>query len=305
MKLDFSFSPHLRNKDKVENIMWTVVAALVPVCAVSVYVFGMYALWIIILSTASAVMTEALLMKAMKKENTINDGSAFITGMLLALTLPPTVPLWLPIVGAAFAIAIGKVVFGGLGANIFNPALVGRSFLVASWPVLMTTWAIDGITTATPLAIAKIEGMTAFASKNILYKSLLLGNVAGSIGETSALVLLACGVFLIFRKIIDWKIPFFYIGTVFAFSWLLGGDPVFHILAGGLFIGAFFMATDYVTNPMTGSGRIIFAVGCGILTVLIRLFSGMPGGVSYSILLMNALTPIIDRHIKPKRFGTK
>jgi len=264
-------------------------------------------LWIMIISISSAVLTEALLARLMRKEVAVYDGSAFITGLLLALTLPPTVPLWIPLVGAAFAIGIGKMAFGGLGANIFNPALVGRSFLVASWPVLMTTWALDGITTATPLSVAKNQGLNVLLRESGaagLYKSMFLGSIAGSIGETSALVILLCGLFLIFKKIIDWRVPLFYISTVFLFSLILGKNPFFHILAGGLFLGAFFMATEYVTTPITAKGRVFFAIGCGLLTVVIRLYSGLPGGVSFSILLMNALTPIIDRYTLPRRFGT-
>jgi electron transport complex protein RnfD len=256
-------------------------------------------LFIILFSVLSAVLTEGIIQKFLKKPLTILDGSAVITGLLLGLILPPTVPIWIPISGAVFAIAIGKHVFGGLGFNIFNPALVGRAFLVASWPLLMTKWiSPDGITGATPLGILKLEGI-----KAVGYSQLFFGNISGSIGETSALALLIGALFLFYKKIISWRIPSIYIGTVFLLTLIFGKDPLFYILSGGLFIGAFFMATDYVTSPITKNGKLIFGFGCGLLTVIIRLYSGLPEGVMYSILLMNALTPLIDRYTAPKPFG--
>jgi len=233
----------------------------------------------------------------------VMDGSAVITGLLLALCLPPKLPLWMAAIGAAFAIAFAKCAFGGLGYNIFNPALIGRAFLMASWPVAMTTWTkpltYDAITTATPLGLWKMQNI---ATPSI---NLALGNVSGCIGETSAIAILIGGVFLIAKRYIDWRTPLSYIGTVAVLTFVLGQDPLFHILAGGLFLGAFFMATDYVTTPVTRKGRIIFGVGAGVIVVVIRLIGGYPEGVCYSILLMNAFTPLIDRHVRPQVYGVK
>ena len=232
--------------------------------------------------------------------------AAFITGLLLALVLPVTVPLWIPVLGSIFAIAIAKFAFGGLGFNIFNPALAGRAFIIASWPALVSKYITpDGITSATPLTVLKIQGQQALTQTfPNLYQKLFVGNIAGAIGETSALALLFGAGFLFYKKIIDWRIPSLYIGTVFVLSFIFGYNPIFSILAGGLLIGAFFMATDPVTSPTTKNGRLIFGFGCGFLTVIIRGFSGLPEGVMYSILLMNALTPLIDRYTIPKPFGT-
>jgi electron transport complex protein RnfD len=229
------------------------------------------------------------------------DGSALITGFLLALTLPPTFPLWMAAVGVIFAIAVAKEIFGGLGYNIFNPALSGRAFLTACFPKEMTEWVrpFDAITSPTPLN----KGFVWHNGKMALYKSLFIGNIGGSLGETSALLILIGGILLLVLKIIDWRIPLSYLGTVFFLIFLLGMDPIFHVLAGGLMLGAFFMATDYVTSPITDKGRVIFGVGAGILTVIIRLFGGMPEGVCFSILLMNAFTPLIDKYVKPRPFG--
>ncbi|GFP23379.1 Na+-translocating ferredoxin:NAD+ oxidoreductase subunit D, partial [Candidatus Hakubella thermalkaliphila] len=229
------------------------------------------------------------------------DGSAILTGLLLALSLPPTVPIWMPVVGAAFGIAIGKCVFGGLGHNIFNPALVGRVFLATSWPVMMTRWVtpFEAVTTATPLALWKAEKIYVPA------RDLFFGNIGGSIGETSALAILVGGIFLIVMRYIDWRTPLSYMGTVGLMMWLLGEDPIFHALAGGLLLGAFFMATDYVTTPLTKKGKVIFGLGAGIIVVLIRMVGGYPEGVAFSILLMNAFTPLIDQVTKPRVYGTK
>lgn len=308
MKL--STSPHITSKNSIEKEMWYVILALLPVTIFGVYLFGFSTLWILVLSISSALLTEALMQKLRKKPVTVYDGSAVITGLLLALVLPPTVPLWIPIVGAFFAVAIGKHVFGGLGFNVFNPALVGRAFLVSSWPLIMTTWIRpDGVTGATPLGILKMEGTNAliaeFGSKAATYKSLFFGLTGGTIGETSALLLLMGAIFLFYKKIISWRIPLGYFGTVFILSFIFRQDPILGILAGGVMIGAFFMATDPVTSPVTKNGRLIFGIGCGILTVIIRFYSSLPEGVMYSILLMNGLTPLIDRYTKQKPFGKK
>jgi len=294
-----SSSPHIRSEETVQRIMLDVIIALLPATAASVYFFGMRALAITLVSVAAAVAAEAAIQKIRNRPVTINDGSAVITGLLLALTLSPAMPLWMVAVGAVAAIGIGKQVYGGLGSNPFNPALVGRAFLVVTFPVHMTTWInpIDGVTSATPLGLLKMEG-TATG-----YTELFIGNVGGSLGETSALLLILGGLYLLYRGIIDWRIPAFYLGTVAVMTAVLGQDPVFHLLAGGLMLGAFFMATDMVTTPVTRTGKIIFGIGAGILVVLIRLYGGYPEGVLFSILLMNTFTPIIDKYTRPKIYG--
>jgi len=285
----------------------------------------------------AALLTELGANLLLKQPLTISDGSAVITGLLLAYNVPAEVPLWLPAVGGFVSIAIGKMVFGGLGYNPLNPALVGRAFLVASWPVHMTVFStipkggtlsgIDVMTGATPLAAFKaaravLLNSTEFTADRLteatqvvskLYSShsqLFFGRIGGCIGETSALLLLIGAVFLMYRRIIGWKIPFAYVGTVALLTWIFGGtdgfftgDALFHVLSGGLILGAFYMATDMVSSPITYKGRLIFGVGCGILTVIIRLWGGYPEGVSYSILLMNLAVPLLDRYTKPKTFG--
>jgi len=299
-KITVSANPHIKDKDNVNMIMWYVVMALLPAAIAGVYFFGMDALLIILLSISSAVVTELTIQRFTNQDVTIKDGSAVLTGLLLGLILSPLVPYWIPVLGSIFAIAIGKMVFGGLGHNIFNPALAGRAFLVASWPALMTRWiGADGITGATPLAVLKYEGVKAG------YSQLFLGNIGGCIGETSALALLLGAGFLFYRKVIDWRIPGTFIGTVLVFSLVFGQDPLFHVLAGGLLIGAFFMATDYVSSPITPKGKLVFGFGCGFLTIILRLFSGYPEGVMFSILLMNAAVPLIERYTKVKPFGYK
>ena len=295
MKCVVSSWPHIKDGVTSKEIMLAVVIALLPATAFGVWAFGLNALLIIITSIVSAVATEFVAFKLMGKKF-VMDGSAVVTGLLLALTLPPTLPLWTTAVGAVVAIGIGKCAFGGLGYNIFNPALVGRAFLSISWPALMTTWVVPGTlltTGATPLTPAAAS-----------HSDLFLGNVPGCIGEISKLALLVGGLFLIAMKYIDWKIPLFYIGTVGALTLVLGQDPIFSMLAGGLFLGAFFMATDYTTTPITRNGKVIFAVGAGALVVAIRLFGGLPEGVAYSILIMNAFTPLIERVTRPRVYGT-
>lgn len=294
-----SSSPHIRSEETVQRIMLDVIIALLPATAASVYFFGMRALMITLTSVVAAVAAEAAIQKIRNKPVTIDDGSAVITGLLLALTLSPAMPLWMVAVGSVVAIGIGKQVYGGLGSNPFNPALVGRAFLVVTFPVHMTTWVnpVDGITSATPLGLFKMEGVKTG------YMELFIGNVGGSLGETSALLLILGGLYLLYRGIIDWKIPAFYLGTVAVMTLVLGQDPVFHLLSGGLMLGAFFMATDMVTTPITKIGKIIFGVGAGILVVVIRLYGGYPEGVLFSILLMNTFTPIIDKYTRPKIYG--
>ncbi|MBA7472115.1 Proton-translocating ferredoxin:NAD(+) oxidoreductase complex subunit D [subsurface metagenome] len=299
-----SHAPHIWRGFSTSKIMYIVVAALLFPTAAGIYFFGYYAIYIILASIITAVLTEFVI-KKLRKKRFIMDGSAVITGLLLALILPPRLPLWMVVLGAFFSIAVVKEAFGGLGYNIFNPALAGRAFLSVCFPKEMTTWVLpphfnyDAVTGATPLA----ENFVPQADKLASYKNLFFGNIGGSLGETSVMLILIGAAVLFAFRIIDWRIPTFYIGTVALGSLLMGKDVLFQVLAGGLMIGAFFMATDYVTSPVTGNGRIIFGVGLGVLTVLIRNFSSMPEGVCFSILIMNAFTPLIDKYVRIKPFG--
>ena len=306
-RLVVSTSPHIHDKKNTKKVMYVVcIALLLPIIG-GVYFFGIYTLLVVSVSVITAITTE-FLAKRLRKKEFIMDGSAIVTGILFALVLPPRIPLWAVVIGAAFCIAIVKEAFGGLGHNIFNPALAGRAFITVSFASLMTSWiapvksiiSFDSITSATPLG----EGFSYAGSTSDLYIDLLFGNVGGCIGETSALFILIGGLLLLATGVIKWRIPVVYIGTVFLLAWLIPGqDPVFHILAGGLFLGAFFMATDYVTCPITAKGQFIFAFGAGVLVILIRVYGSMPEGVAFSILLMNAFTPLIDRYVKPKPYG--
>lgn len=296
-------APHLRGKLSVSKIMYLVVIALMFPTAAGIYFFGYSALSVIGVSIGAAISTEYIC-KKIRGQPFIMDGSAVITGLLLGLILPPAMPLWMVALGSIFSIAIVKEVFGGLGHNIFNPALGGRAFLTISFAKEMTTWTPtrfmpDAITTATPLS----EGFVWPADKFSLYKAMFMGNTAGSIGETSALFILIGGALLLGLRLINWRIPVIYIGTVALMSLAFRQDPLFHILAGGLMLGAFFMATDYVTSPITDRGRIIYSVGVGGLTVVIRLFAGLPEGVCFAILFMNAVVPLIDRYTKLRPYG--
>ena len=313
-----SSSPHVRSKESISKIMWSVVAALVPAAAFGVYYFGMNGLVNIIVAIVSAVIFEFLWEKMMHKRVTIADGSAVITGLLLAMCCPPSLPWWMSVIGSFLAIVVCKQSMGGLGYNLFNPAHVGRAGLMVSWPVAMTTWTqmngsvVDGVAGATPLNVLKHGGTEAlfnlFGTNDwaAIYKSMFFGFRGGSLGETSTVLLILGGLFLIYRGYIKWQVPVIMIATVGILMGLVAGDAhlaVFHMMAGGLIIGAFFMATDMVTAPITLKGQMLFALGCGIITVLIRLLGGYPEGVCYSMLLMNALTPLIDRVVKPKVFG--
>lgn len=318
-QLTVSASPHIRCDESISKIMWTVNAALAPAALFSGYQFGVKALVTIVICIVAAVATEYVVQRWQGKPVAVNDGSAFLTGLLLGMNIPATVPWYMPLLGSVVAIAVAKHTMGGLGYNIFNPALIGRAFLMASWPVAMTTWPamaskLDGVTSATPLGILKLQGyeklVEVFGDKMEMYKSLFLGTRSGSMGETSALLLILGGVYLIYRGYINWRVPVFMIGTVGAFTWAFGGhaglfsgDPILNMMSGGLILGAFFMATDMVTIPITVKGQVIFAVGAGLLTVLIRLLGGYPEGVCYAILLMNSVTPIIDRLVKPVKYG--
>ncbi len=306
-KLTVSPSPHIKSSQTTKKIMWTVVISLIPAGIAGVYIFGISSLNVIALSILSCIFTEALVLKFRNKgPKAVLDGSAILTGLLLAYNLPPQTPFWIPIVGGMVSIVLGKQIFGGLGQNIFNPALVGRAFLQISWPVYMTAWKNprwwpDAISSATPLAK---EAVTNFS-----YMDLFLGNRPGSLGEICVIALLIGALFLLVTKIISMHIPLSYIGTVGIITWVFGkegffkGDFIFNILAGGIILGAFFMATDYVTSPLTKKGKIVFGIGCGILTAIIRLRGSYPEGVCYSILFMNAAVPIIDRFTKTKKYG--
>jgi electron transport complex protein RnfD len=286
-------SPHLHSGVTTQTLMRDVLLALTPAWLASLYFFGWRAFWLVLICVVFSVLTEYLTALILRKKNTISDLSAVVTGVLLAFVLPPSLPLWMAALGAVFAVLIVKELFGGLGYNIFNPALGGRAFLLASFPVFMTTWIqpFDALTTATPLAAGlKIDEL-----------SLFLGNIPGSLGETSALALLLGAVYLLCRQVIDWRLPASYIGTVALFMFLAGQNVAFQVLAGGLLLGAFFMATDYTTSPMSRRGKWIFGIGCGILTSVIRLWGGYPEGVCYSILIMNMFVPLIDRMDETKK----
>ena len=305
-----SSSPHIRSQESIQRIMLDVIIALIPAMLGSIYFFGLNALKLILISVASSVFFEAITQKFFNKPITIKDLSAVITGILLAFNLPASAPWWLPIVGSAFAIIIVKQFFGGLGSNFMNPALAARAMLLISWPTHMSTFTStrpDVITSATPLSIMKNSiGSETVVSELPDLIDMFVGNIPGAIGETSALLLLIGAVYLIIRQVIDWKIPVFYIGTTFIMLVLLGVEPEllpYHLFGGGLILGAFFMATDYSTTPVTPKGKVIFGIGAGILTAIIRVNGGYPEGVSYSILLMNVATPLIEKFTSPKVFG--
>lgn len=304
-------SPHLKSGQTTSIIMRDVLIALIPAALASVYFFRLNAVLLIITTIVSCVLSEYVTNKIMKRPVTIGDYSAAVTGLLLAFNLPPAIPLWMAAIGGIFAIVITKQLFGGLGMNFINPALAARAFLMASWPVAMTTWtktAVDAATSATPLAIIKKGGeVVTDTPPDIL--NLFLGNIPGSLGETSALALLIGAAYLVARRVITLEIPLTFIGTVALMTWVFGGNSLFsgnflyHIFAGGLMLGAFFMATDYTTSPVSRKGKIIMGIGCGLLTSIIRLYGGYPEGVCYSILLMNLTVPLIDKYTLPKSFG--
>lgn len=322
-------SPHIRSADNVKHVMLDVLIALAPATIAGVYLFGFRSAVVLVVAVLTAVITEAAAEKFFKWQLTIGDYSAVVTGLLLGLNLPPGVPLWVAAIGSAFAILIVKLAFGGLGKNIFNPALAGRVMLLAAWPVAMTKgwlkpgwwqgdsfsfWsfnvadrfgvAVDVISSATPL----VKG-GAQADSFALF-DLFIGRVGGCIGETSAAALLLGAAYLIYRRLIYWQLPVAFVATTAVLMWIFGGpegyftgDFLMHALAGGLILGAFFMASDMVTSPITIRGQVIMGIGCGLLTFLVRLKGGPPEGVSYSILIMNAVTPLIDRFTVPRRFG--
>ncbi|MCD8491038.1 MAG: RnfABCDGE type electron transport complex subunit D [Geovibrio sp.] len=318
-----SFSPHTRDPLTTDKVMMLVVLALVPSILVSFYVYGFYAVKTYVLTVIFCLGLEALFLKIRKLPVTVRDNSALVTAILLAMNMPPSPPWWLVLAGSFVAIVISKQVFGGLGQNPFNPALVGRVFLLIAWPAEMTSWIeastlkngfmFDAVSTATPLGQIKSEIISSghIVSTGMAdVTDLFLGTVSGCLGGDSAIAVLIGGLFLIWKRIIKWHIPFTYLATVFVLTglyWLISPEktlsPVQHLLAGGLMLGAFFMATDYVTCPMTIKGQVLFGFGCGLLTVVIRLFGGYPEGVAFSILIMNAVTPLIDNYMRPASFG--
>ncbi len=350
------FSPHIHVPFDTPKIMWAVNIAMLPAAIAAVYFFGFAALKIMAVSVGVAVVTEALMNLIMKQKISVLDGSAVITGLLFAFNMPPAVPLYVVIVGSAFSIAIVKMLFGGLGYNIMNPALGGRVFVLAAWSTAMVNnWSptiralvdkgtsfkeasaqiVDSVSSASALNNLKgmyetvskaadtvntagtniVEAVTKATPANVMYsyRDLFWGNVPGCIGETSAFAILLGGLMLMLARVIKWHIPIIYIGTVALLTWFLGGlplgkgvftgDALYHVLSGGLMLGAFFMATDYVTSPMSKKGMVIYAVALGVLTTIIRLWGGYPEGVSYSIVIMNFFVPIIDKYIKPKIYG--
>jgi len=322
-KLIVTASPHIRSLDSVPRIMWHVVASLVPVVMSAAFFFGVSALLQVVTAVAVALITE----RATGKGGAIADGSATITGLLLGLSLPAGFPLWMTALGAMFAIIFGKQIWGGLGQNVFNPALVGRAFLQAAFPVAITTWPAPGggflalrgdlfaiplthplsnaVTSATPLGLLKFEG------KGTALTDLVLGTTGGSVGETAGLVILAGGLYLAWRGYLNWRIPASILATVITLSTILHffdaskPDSLFMIFSGGLMLGAVYMATDMVTSPITDRGKWVFGVGIGMLVVVIRVWGGLPEGVMYAILFMNALTPFINRATQPRVFGTQ
>ncbi len=298
--------------ESTRKIMYTVVISLLPAVGVSVWMFGWEAVRVIILTSLFCVIFEALIGQFSTQNIDYLDGSALVTGILLAMNLPANAPWWLLLIGAVVAIGLGKQVFGGLGQNIFNPALVARVFLLISFPLQMTSWpipgAIDGTTGATPLGLLKTEGITAIGQLPVT--DLALGYVGGSLGEISAIALLLGAAILFYKKYISWEIPVSFMGTVFIFTaifyWINPhqyASPIFHLFSGGLFLGALFMATDMVTSPMSKRAKLIFGFGCGFFTALIRLFGSYPEGVSFAILFMNAFVPLLDRYFPAKKFG--
>jgi electron transport complex protein RnfD len=322
-KLIVSPSPHASTIESVPSLMYGVIISLLPALGVSVYYFGIGMVIITLVSVLSCVLFEYLIQKfILKGKPTHLDGSAILTGMLLAFCLPANLPFFMVIIGALVAVGVGKMTFGGLGNNIFNPALVGRVFLFISFPVAMTSWPVpgqwmkytDALTGATPLGLMK-EGLAMKTVGEIMPElpsslHLFLGNMMGSSGEVAAFALLIGMIYLLYKKIITWHIPVSILATVFIFTgilWLANpdrfADPLFHMLTGGLMLGAIYMATDYVTSPMTKKGMLIYGVGIGIVTVLIRVFGAYPEGVQFAILIFNGFTPLLNKYIKPKRFG--
>lgn len=308
--LTVSSPPHIYGTDTTVRRMRHVIIALLPAAVASLYCYGLTSFYTIIIAVIAAMVGEFVFQKIAGKEVTINDGSAVITGILLAFNLPPDVPFWIPILGSLFAIIIVKQFFGGLGSNFMNPALAARAFLLVSYPVYMNNWTLPVDTTASATYLTVLKEDPYFVPQASDYMSLLFGKMGGCIGETSAVAVLIGGLYLIALKIINWRVPVFYIGSFAVFSFIFGretffsGNIIFEILSGGLMLGAFFMATDYATTPISPNGKIVMGIGCGLLTVLIRVYGGYPEGVSYAILIMNLFVPLIDKYIRPRVYGS-
>ena len=299
-------SPHIRSTRTVKSIMADVVFALVPATALGVYYYGMHAALLVAVTIISAMIAEAAVQMIRKQPVTLHDLSAVVTGLLLALNLPPSVPLWIGVIGAVFAIVIVKQLFGGLGQNFMNPAMAARVFLVISYPKVMSVFfepLTHAVSSATPMALIKAGELSALPGMMDAF----IGKTAGTIGETSSAALLLGGIYLLVRQVINWEIPVAYIGTTFVLTFLLGGMDVgfslYSILSGGLLLGGIYMLTDYSSSPISKQGKIVYAFGAGLLTVIIRLYGGYPEGVMFSILLMNVCTPMIERYAAPKVFG--
>lgn len=305
-----SSSPHIHREESISSIMLDVIIALVPATVAGVYLYGMRSALVVFAAVAAAVIAEALYQKLAGKQITINDLSAVVTGLLIALNMPPTIPIWMVCIGSVFAIVVVKQLYGGIGKNFVNPALAARCFMLIAWAGAMTNFVepflgADAVSSATPLAILK--GVS--EGELPLLKDAVLGIKAGTIGETSGIMILIGAAYLFVRRVINWRIPIAYIGVFAVLVFLFGKERIdvtytlYHIFTGGLLLGAFFMATDYTTSPTSPAGQLVFGAGCGILTFLIRMFGGYPEGVSFSILLMNVVSPLIDRFIRPKKFG--
>lgn len=318
-KLIISLSPHIHAPGSIDRCMWNVVIAMIPALAVALWTFGLPALWVTLISVGACLLTEwAIARFLFHKPCTLSNGSALITGLLLAFNLPSILPWWMVVIGAVVAIGIGKMSFGGLGCNIWNPALVGRVFLLLSFPAAMTTWPsdVDSAFIATTGASQQVDansgatllthlnsGTTAFSDYNFL--DMMIGNMNGSLGEVGGIAILIGLIYLLVTKTITWHIPVSVIASAAFFSWAFGGNPLLDIFAGGLLLGAVFMATDYVTSPMTRKGQLIFGVMIGLITIIIRRFGAYPEGMSFAILLMNSFVPLINRYCRPTIFGEK
>ncbi len=307
MKLAVSSGPHILTRESTRTLMLDVIIALIPATAAGIYVFGSRAALVLAVSVISSVLFELIWRKLLKKSLTINDLSAVVTGLLIGLNLPSSVPLWMPVIGSAFAIILAKQLFGGLGHNFMNPALFARAVLLASWPMHMTSYNLPQrvfFSSGAPTGVDTVASATPLTnSSGLSTMDLLVGNIPGSIGEVCKIAILIGFLYLLLTKTITWHVPVSFLGTVALLGWLLGEDPLKYLLTGGVLFAAVFMATDYVTNPIQKSGQLIFGVLCGVIVVVIRKYGGYPEGVTYAILFMNCITPLIDRYSKRKIYG--
>lgn len=310
--INVSLSPHIHSRNSISRMMWNVIIAMVPALAVSLYVFGLDALYVILLSLGSCLLTEYLINRFLfHRPDTLMNGSAIITAVLLAFNLPSILPWWMVVIGGVFAIGVGKMSFGGLGCNIWNPALMGRVFLLLSFPAAMTTWSVDvpsgiagdALTGATYLS--QMNEAASVSHPELSYMDMLIGNMNGSLGEVGTLAILLSLVYMLVMRVITWHIPVSILVSAAFFSWIFGGNPLADLITGGLMLGAVFMATDYVTSPMTHKGQLIYGALIGLITIIIRRFGAYPEGVSFAILLMNSFTPLINRYCRPAVFGAK